>query len=95
LISIDHHHDPKGWLMRYLDGLARLLIVVGGLNWGLVGLFKFDLVAWICGGLDFGQTNAASRIVYVLVGIAALYELVLLPALFTNRGTLRGRVATH
>jgi hypothetical protein len=81
--------------MRYLDGLARLLIIVGGLNWALVGLFQFDLVAWICGGLDFGQTNAASRIIYVLVGIAALYELVLLPALFTNRGTARGRVATH
>jgi len=87
--------DPKGWLMRYLDGLARLLIVLGGLNWGLVGLFKFDLVAWICGGLDFGQTNAASRIIYVLVGIAALYELVLLPALFTNRGTPRSRIATR
>jgi uncharacterized membrane protein YuzA (DUF378 family) len=81
--------------MRYLDGLARLLIVVGGLNWGLVGLFKFDLVAWICGGLDFGQTNAASRIIYVLVGIAALYELVRLPALFTDRGTSRGRLAAH
>jgi uncharacterized membrane protein YuzA (DUF378 family) len=88
-------YTQKGWLMRYLDGLARLLIVVGGLNWGLVGLFKFDLVAWICGGLDFGQTNAASRIVYVLVGIAALYELALLPALFTNRDTPRGRVAAH
>jgi uncharacterized protein len=81
--------------MRYLDGLARLLIVVGGLNWGLVGLFKFDLVAWICGGLDFGQTNAASRIIYVVVGIAALYELVLLPALISNRGTGRGHVAAH
>jgi uncharacterized protein len=81
--------------MRYLDGLARLLIVVGGLNWLLVGLFKFDLVAWICGGLDFGQTNAASRIIYVLVGIAAVYELVRLPALFANRGSAHGRVATH
>jgi uncharacterized membrane protein YuzA (DUF378 family) len=82
--------------MRYLDGLARLLIVVGGLNWGLVGIFKFDLVAWICGGLDFGQTNAVSRIVYVLVGIAALYELALLPALVTNRGTSRGgQIAAH
>jgi uncharacterized protein len=81
--------------MRYLDGLARLLIVVGGLNWGLVGLFKFDLVAWICGGLDFGQTNAASRIIYVLVGVAALYELVRLPALVTDRRTSRGRLAAH
>ena len=93
--GINPSSTPKGWLMRYLDGLARLLIVVGGLNWGLVGVFKFDLVAWICGGLDFGQTNAASRIVYVLVGIAALYELVLLPALFTNRSTPHSRVATH
>jgi uncharacterized membrane protein YuzA (DUF378 family) len=81
--------------MRYLDGLARLLIVVGGLNWGLVGIFKFDLVAWICGGLDFGQTNAVSRIVYVLVGIAALYQLVLLPSLFTSRETTRGHLAAH
>lgn len=80
--------------MRYLDGLARLLIVVGGLNWGLVGLFKFDLVAWICGGLDFGQTNAASRIIYVLVGIAALYELVLLPTLLTHRDGSR-HIAAH
>jgi uncharacterized membrane protein YuzA (DUF378 family) len=81
--------------MRYFHGLARLLIVAGGLNWGLVGLFKFDLVAWICGGLDFGQTNAASRIIYILVGIAALYELVLLPALLTNRGSSRGHLAMH
>jgi uncharacterized membrane protein YuzA (DUF378 family) len=81
--------------MRYLDGLARLLIVVGGLNWGLVGLFKFDLVAWICGGLDFGETNAASRIIYVIVGLAALYELTLLPRLFSDRGTSRGHVAAH
>jgi uncharacterized membrane protein YuzA (DUF378 family) len=81
--------------MRYLDGLARLLIIVGGLNWGLVGLFKFDLVAWICGGLDFGQTNAVSRIVYVLVGLAALYQLALLPSLISGRSATRGSVAAH
>jgi uncharacterized protein len=75
--------------MKIIDALARLLIVVGGLNWGLVGLFKFDLVAWICGGLDFGQTNAASRTIYVAVGIAALYELTRLPALFSQRDTYR------
>ena len=65
-----------------LDGLCRLLVIVGGLNWGLIGIFKFDLVAWICGGLDFGQTNVASRVIYILVGLAAVYELVLLPTLF-------------
>ena len=79
--------------MRIVDGLARLLIVVGGLNWGLVGLFRFDLVAWICGGLDFGQTNAASRIIYALVGLAALFELTRLPALFSDRGVERWKPA--
>jgi uncharacterized protein len=58
--------------MKKLDLLAATLVVVGGLNWGLVALAKFDLVAWIV-GLDFGQTNAASRIVYGLVGLAAVY----------------------
>ena len=59
--------------MKKLDLLAATLVLVGGLNWGLVGLFKFDLVAWICGGLDFGETNAASRVIYSLVGLAAVY----------------------
>ena len=84
--------------MKLLDGLTRLLIVVGGLNWGLVGIFKFDLVAWICGGLDFGETNAVSRIIYVLVGLAAVYQLAVLPALLGRRSALgdgRGRVATR
>lgn len=59
--------------MRKLDLLAATLVLVGGLNWGLVGIAKFDLVAWIFGGMDFGETNAASRIVYSLVGVAAVY----------------------
>jgi uncharacterized membrane protein YuzA (DUF378 family) len=58
--------------MKRLDLLAATLLIVGGLNWGLVAIAKFDLVAWIF-GLDFGQTNAASRVVYGLVGLAALY----------------------
>jgi uncharacterized membrane protein YuzA (DUF378 family) len=57
-----------------LDLATRALIIIGGLNWGLVALAKFDLVAWIV-GLEFGQTNAASRIVYGLVGLSALYQL--------------------
>jgi uncharacterized protein len=59
--------------MRKLDLVAATLVLVGGLNWGLVGIAKFDLVAWICGGLEFGETNAVSRIVYSLVGLAAVY----------------------
>ncbi|MDD3043030.1 MAG: DUF378 domain-containing protein [Methanosarcinaceae archaeon] len=51
-----------------LDWLALVLVIVGGLNWGLVGLFRFDLVAAI-----FGEMSALARIVYSLVGLAALY----------------------
>jgi uncharacterized membrane protein YuzA (DUF378 family) len=59
--------------VKALDLATRALIVIGGLNWGLVAVAKFDLVAWIV-GLDFGQTNAASRVVYGLVGLAAVYQ---------------------
>ena len=62
-----------GIQMKKLDALAAILVLVGGLNWGLVAVAEFDLVAWICGGLDFGETNAASRVVYGLVGLAAVY----------------------
>jgi uncharacterized protein len=60
--------------MNPLDLATRALLVVGGLNWGLVAVAEFDLVAWIV-GLDFGETNAVSRIVYGLVGLSALYQL--------------------
>ena len=66
--------------MRKLDIAALALVLVGGLNWGLVGLAEFDLVAAI-GGLDFGETNWFSRTVYLAVGAAAAYEAVRLPAL--------------
>jgi uncharacterized membrane protein YuzA (DUF378 family) len=60
--------------MKKLDVLAAALVVIGGLNWGLVAVAEFDLVAWVV-GLDFGQTNAASRVVYGLVGLAAVYQI--------------------
>lgn len=60
--------------MKKLDVLAAALLVIGGLNWGLVAVAEFDVVAWIV-GLDFGQTNAVSRIVYGLVGLAAIYQI--------------------
>ena len=59
--------------MKRLNALAAILTIVGGLNWGLVGLFKFDLVAAVLGGMQFGEVNVASRIVYTLVGLSALY----------------------
>jgi len=58
--------------MKGLNSLAGVLVIVGALNWGLVAIAEFDLVAWIFGE-DFGSTNAASRIVYGLVGLAAVY----------------------
>ena len=58
--------------MKLLDLTAAALVIVGGLNWGLVAIAEFDLVAALV-GLDFGETNAASRIVYGLVGLAAVY----------------------
>ena len=58
--------------MKKLDLLAVVLLVVGGLNWGLVAVARFDLVAAIS-GLDFGETNAFTRIVYGLVGLSAVY----------------------
>ena len=65
--------------MKKLDAVAAALVVVGGLNWGLVALAEFDLVAWIFGE-EFGATNAASRIVYALVGLAAVYAIAALVA---------------
>ena len=61
--------------MKGLNLLAGALLVVGGLNWGLVALAEFDLVAWLVGE-SFGETNALSRVIYGLVGLAAVYTLV-------------------
>ena len=79
-------------MKRNIDLLAGLLLVVGGLNWGLVAIAKFDLVAWIF-GLDFGQTNAATRVVYGLVGLAAVYGATRLPALARGHEDTTARVA--
>jgi uncharacterized protein len=66
--------------MRKLNALAAILTIVGGLNWGLVGLFKFDLVAAVF-GMQFGEVNVASRIIYTLVGLSAAYLATQVPAL--------------
>lgn len=63
--------------MRYVNALALLLVIVGAVNWLLVGIAKFDLVAAITGS-TFGQTNALSSVIYILVGAAGV---VLLPVL--------------
>ena len=76
--------------MKKLDLLAGTLLIVGGLNWGLVALAEFDLVAWIFGE-DFGTTNAASRIVYGLVGLAAVYGIA---SALSRRGSTAQHPAT-
>jgi uncharacterized protein len=60
--------------MKPLNMVAQILLIVGGLNWGLVGLFQFDLVAAIFGGPD----SLLARLVYILVGVSALYGIYLL-----------------
>ena len=52
-----------------LDRISLLLLIVGGLNWGSVGLFRFDIVSWLFGG----QADLVSRIIYTLVGLSALW----------------------
>jgi uncharacterized membrane protein YuzA (DUF378 family) len=54
--------------LNAIDWLAMVLVIIGGLNWGLVGAFKYNLVDTI-----FGEMSALSRIIYTLVGLAAVY----------------------
>jgi uncharacterized membrane protein YuzA (DUF378 family) len=73
--------------VKNLDILAAVLLIVGGLNWGLVAVAEFDLVATLV-GLEFGETNAASRAVYGLVGLAAAYQVL-------QQGAIRRRWSRH
>lgn len=57
-----------------IDKIALLLTIIGGLNWGSIGIFGFDIVAWIFGG----QGSIGARIVYTIVGIAAIWCISLL-----------------
>lgn len=61
-----------------MDKFALTLLIIGGLNWGLVGIFGFDLVAWALGG----QGSVFARIVYILVALAAIWAI---PMLFRSR----------
>ena len=60
--------------MMIIDRIALILTVIGALNWGSIGLFNFDLVAWICGG----PMAVLSRIVYTIVAIAGIWCLTLI-----------------
>jgi len=67
--------------MNTLDWIAYALVIIGGLNWGLVGLFEYNLVDAI-----FGIGSTMSRIIYVLVGLAALYLIFTASKLNNNKG---------
>lgn len=60
--------------MKIIDRIALILVIVGTLNWGSVGFFAFDCVAWLLGG----QLAAVSRVIYALVGLAGLWCITLL-----------------
>jgi uncharacterized protein len=76
--------------MKPLNLITLIFVIVGGLNWGLVGLFNFDLVATL-----FGDGSILARLVYILVGLSALWQLVPLFAVFGSEqpSALRGRSA--
>ena len=63
--------------MKALNLITLILLIVGGLNWGLVGAFEFDLVAAL-----FGEGSALSRLVYILVGLSALWQIMPLMSAF-------------
>ena len=67
--------------MKYANVITLILVIVGAVNWGLVGLFQFDLVATLFGG----PQAALSRIIYVVVGVSGLYQIIpLLGAISSN-----------
>ncbi len=69
--------------MKTLKIVAAVLVIVGALNWGLVALAHFDLVAALL-GMSFGQTSVLSSLIYGLVGLSGLYQLVMLPGVVSH-----------
>ena len=70
--------------MSVFNTVTFVLVIVGALNWGLVGLARFDLVATLF-GLSFGQVSAITRVIYTLVGVSAIYQLVTFKSLVARR----------
>ena len=78
--------------MKKADALALALAIVGALNWGLVALAEFDLVAAIF-GLEFGESNAGTRVIYGLVGASGVWLAVRARALMTTSDSYREMVS--
>jgi uncharacterized protein len=68
--------DERHFGLRTVDIISMVLVLIGAINWGLMGLFSFDVVAAI-----FGQMTTVSRIIYTLVGVAGVYTIVALPSM--------------
>ena len=74
-VPVARKHETQATL-KTIDIISTVLLIIGGLNWGLIGFFDFNLVAAI-----FGEMSIVSRIIYVLVGLSALYEIVMFNAM--------------
>ena len=70
--------------MKTLDTIALVLVIIGAVNWGLIGFFSFDLVAAI-----FGDMSAFSRVIYALVGISGLYSISLVSKISERRHNVK------
>ena len=70
-----------------IDRISLILVIIGALNWGSIGLFKFDIVAWICGG----QGSIVARIIYTLVALAGIWCISLFFMLYTLLETNDGK----
>jgi uncharacterized membrane protein YuzA (DUF378 family) len=68
--SVVNFNKGDGLFMKSLDIISLVLVVIGAINWGLIGFFQFDLV-----GAIFGNMSTFTRIIYALVGIAGLYSI--------------------
>ncbi len=77
--TVNDPPDPAAAIKRkdvesMMDRISLILVIIGALNWLMIGLFQFDAVAWLCGG----QTATLSRIIYSIVGVAGLWSISLL-----------------
>jgi uncharacterized membrane protein YuzA (DUF378 family) len=74
--------NDKRSVWRAIDVITYVLIVIGALNWGLIGFFEYNLVATM-----FGEMTVLTRMIYTLVGASAIYQLLSLPGIFRRWGT--------
>ena len=86
--AIQTLYERNGFQLMIMDRIALVLLIIGGLNWGSVGIFGFDIVAALFGG----QTGGFSRVIYALVGLSALWCISLL---FRERDVTDESVSRH